>query len=146
MKTYSVRQRDIERKWHVIDAKDMILGKVATEAAALLMGKHKPMFCRHLDTGDNVIVINAEKVRYTGSKARQKIYYRHSGYPGGLKAMTLEEMLAKYPTRVIEHAVKGMLPRNKLGNSMIKKLRVYVGETHPHAAQMGIASAKESQE
>lgn len=135
MKTYSVKASEIKREWHVIDASDKVLGRLATEVARLLMGKHKPMFSRHLDTGDFVVVVNADKIHVTGNKAKQKLYYRHSGYPGGLKSISLEEMLKTRPTRVIEHAVKGMLPKNRLGNSMIKKLRVYAGDSHPHLAQ-----------
>jgi large subunit ribosomal protein L13 len=135
MKTYSVKESEIERKWHVIDATDKLLGKLATEAARLLMGKDKAMFSRHLDTGDYVVIVNAEKIRVSGNKAQQKLYYRHSGYPGGFKSVTLEEMLKNKPAWVIEHAVKGMLPRNRLGNSMIKKLKVYAGDSHPHLAQ-----------
>ena len=142
MKTYSAKASEIERKWHVIDAKDKILGKLATEAAWLLMGKHKPMFSRNLDVGDYVVVINAEKVRITGNKAQQKTYYRHSGYPGGLKSINYEKLLQTKPTRVIEHAVKGMLPHNRLGNSMIKKLKVYAGEAHPHTTQTKASSVK----
>ena len=140
MKTYSTKPSDIERQWHVIDASDKILGKLATEAATLLMGKHKPTFSRHLDTGDFVVVINAAKVRVTGKKAEQKLYHSHSGYPGALKTINLERMMATHPTRVIEHAVKGMLPHNRLGNKMIKKLKVYAGEEHPHLAQTGASS------
>ena len=135
MKTYSTKASDIERQWYVIDASGEVLGKLATQAASLLMGKRKPIFSRNLDTGDFVVVINAEKVRVTGNKAKQKLYYRHSGYPGGLKSINLEKMLQTNPTRVIEHAVKGMLPHNRLGASMMKKLRVYAGENHPHLAQ-----------
>lgn len=135
MKTYSVKASEIKRDWHVIDAKDKILGRLATEVAHLLMGKQKPFFSRHLDTGDYVVVINADKVRISGNKARQKLYYRHSGYAGGLKSVSLEEMLKTKPERVIEYAVRGMLPRNRLGNSMIKKLKVYAGDSHPHLAQ-----------
>ena len=135
MKTYSVKPSEIERKWHVIDARDKVLGRLATEVARLLMGKHKPIFSRHLDTGDFVVVVNADKVRVTGNKIKQKLYYRHSGYPGGFKSITLEKMMQTNPSRVIEHAVKGMLPHNRLGNSMVKKLRVYVGDAHPHLAQ-----------
>ncbi len=135
MKTYSTKASDIERQWHVIDASGKILGRLATQVAGLLMGKHKPIFSRHLDTGDFVVVINADKVRFTGNKAKQKLYYRHSGYPGGLKAISLEKMMQTHPTRVIEHAVKGMLPHTRLGATMMKKLRVYVGETHPHQTQ-----------
>ncbi len=135
MKTYSTKASDIERQWHVVDASDKILGRLATQIAGLLMGKHKPIFSRNLDTGDFVVVINAEKIRVTGDKAKQKLYYRHSGYPGGLKATSLEKTMQTNPTRVIEHAVKGMLPHTRLGASMMKKLRVYVGDTHPHMAQ-----------
>ena len=135
MKTYSVKASEIKHDWHVIDATDKILGRLAAEVARLLMGKHKPMFSRHLDTGDFVVVINANKIRYSGNKAGQKLYYRHSGYPGGLKSTSLEEMLKAKPARVIEHAVKGMLPRNRLGESMLRKLKVYVGDAHPHQAQ-----------
>jgi large subunit ribosomal protein L13 len=137
LKTYSVKAAEIKREWHIIDAKEKILGKLATEAAKLLMGKHKPIFSRHLDTGDFVVVINAGKIQVTGNKEKQKLYYRHSGYPGNLRKMTLEEMLKKKPERVIEHAVKGMLPKNRLGNAMIKKLKVYAGDSHPHLAQTG---------
>ena len=135
MKTYSVKASEIKRDWHVIDATDKVLGRLATEVARLLMGKNKAMFSRHLDTGDYVVVINAGKVRVSGNKAKQKLYYRHSGYPGGLKSINLEEMLKTKPERVIEYAVKGMLPKNRLGNSMIKKLKVYAGDSHPHLAQ-----------
>jgi len=141
MKTYSTKLADIKREWHVIDAQDRILGRLATEVARLLMGKHKPIFTRNLDTGDFVVVINAEKVRVTGDKARQKVYYRHTGYPGGIRSTTLEKMMQTYPTRVIEHAIKGMLPHNHLGRAMMKKLRVYPGETHPHLAQVKASPA-----
>lgn len=140
MKTYSTKASEIERQWHVIDASDKILGKLATEAAKLLMGKHKPMFTRHLDTGDFVVVINAEKVRFTGKKAEQKLYHSHSGYPGGLKTVSLGRLMETNPARVIEHAVKGMLPHNRLGAQMLKKLKVYAGEEHPHLAQTGASS------
>ena len=142
MKTYSPKASEIEHGWHVIDASDKVLGRLATRVARLLMGKHKPMFSRHMDTGDFVVVINAEKVRVTGNKAKQKIYYRHSGYPGGLKSTTLERTMETHPTRVIEYAVKGMLPHNRLGAKMMKKLKIYVGETHPHLAQTGAASVE----
>ena len=141
MKTYSTKASDIERQWHVIDAADKVLGKLATQAARLLMGKHKPIFSPNLDTGDFVVVINAEKVCLTGNKAENKVYYRHSGYPGGFKSITFEKMMQTDPTRVIEHAVKGMLPRNRLGARMIKKLRVCVGSAHPYLAQTGTTSA-----
>ncbi len=137
MKTYSVKASEIEHQWHVIDATDKVLGRMATEVARLLMGKNKPMFSRHLDTGDYVVIVNAKKVRVSGNKAKQKLYYRHSGYPGGFKSITLEEMLKTKPSWVIEHAVKGMLPKNRLGNSMMKKLKVYAGDSHPHLAQTG---------
>lgn len=136
MKTYSVKESEIERQWHVIDATDKVLGRLATDVAQLLMGKDKPIFCRHLDTGDYVVIINAEKIRVSGdNKPGQKLYYRHSGYPGGFKSINLESMLKTKPAWVIEHAVKGMLPKNRLGNSMIKKLKVYAGDSHPHMAQ-----------
>ncbi len=137
MKTYSPKAADIERQWHVIDASDKVLGRLATQVAGLLMGKHKPIFSRNLDTGDFVVIINAAKVRVTGNKAEQKLYYRHSGYPGGLKSISLEKMMQTDPTRVIEYAVKGMLPHNRLGAQMMKKLKVYAGEAHPHLAQTG---------
>jgi len=132
MKTYSAKASDIKRKWHLIDASDKVLGKLATEVATLLLGKHKPMYSPNLDTGDFVVIINATKIRVTGNKMKQKIYYRHSGYPGGLKSISLEKMMQTHPTRVIEYAVKGMLPHNRLGAKMFKKLKVYAGETHPH--------------
>jgi len=135
MKTYSTKPSDIKRQWHVIDASGEILGRLATRVAGLLMGKHKPIFTRNLDTGDFVVIINADKVRVTGNKAKQKLYYRHSGYPGGLKSTSLEKMMQTNPAWVIEHAVKGMLPHNKLGAVMMKKLKVYIGDTHPHQAQ-----------
>ncbi len=144
MKTYATKESDIKREWHVIDASDKILGRLATQVASLLMGKHKPIFSRNLDTGDFVVVINADKIRVTGNKAKQKLYYRHSGYPGGLKSISLEKMMQTNPTRVIEHAVKGMLPHHRLGASMLKKLRVYAGNTHPHLAQTKTISIGES--
>ena len=128
MKTYSAKASEIRRERHVIDAKDRVLGRLATEVAWLLMGKHKPMFSRNLDVGDYVVVINAEKVRVTGNKAEKKVYYHHSGYPGGLKSINFEKLMQTNPTRVVEHAVKGMLPHTKLGASMLKKLKVYVGD------------------
>ena len=144
MKTYSTKPTDIERQWHVIDASGKTLGRLATQIAGLLMGKHKPIYSPNLDTGDYVVVINADKVRVTGNKAKQKTYYRHSGYPGGLKSITLEKMMQTNPTRVIEHAVKGMLPHTRLGASMKKKLRVYVGDTYPHPAQVKTTQIKET--
>ena len=142
MKTYSTKASDIKREWHVFDASGKVLGRLATQVASLLMGKHKSIFSPNLDTGDFVVVINADKVRVTGNKAKQKVYYRHSGYPGGLKSINLEKVMQTNPTRVIEHAVKGMLPHTRLGASMIKKLRVYAGDTHPHLAQTKTTSTK----
>ena len=146
LKTYSVKASEIEHKWHLIDASDKVLGRLSTQIAALLLGKHKTMFSRHLDTGDYVVVINAEKIRFTGNKAKQKLYYRHSGYPGGLRSDSLEKLMQTDPGKVIEHAVKGMLPHNRLGVERMKKLKVYVGATHPHQAQTGvIESAKKNE-
>ena len=141
MKTYSTKIEDIKRQWHVVDASGQTLGKTAVKVAGLLMGKHKAYFAPNLDTGDYVIVINAAKIKVTGNKMKDKIYYRHSMYPGGLKTKTLEEMLAKHPERVIEHAVKGMLPHNNLGRAMFKKLKVYAEDKHPHQAQIGITES-----
>jgi len=136
MKTYSPKAKDIEREWWVIDAADKTLGRVAAQVANLLMGKHKPIYAPHIDTGDYVVVINAAKVKVTGKKAEQKIYYRHSGYPGGLKSPSFKEVFGREPTRVVELAVKGMLPHNRLGRAMFKKLKVYPGNEHPHQAQV----------
>ena len=144
MKTYNPKAGDIERQWHVLDASGKTLGRLAIKVAALLMGKHKPMFTPNQDTGDYVIVINAAKVHVTGDKMKQKLYYRHSGYPGGLKTVTLEKMMQTNPIRVIELAVKGMLPHTRLGESMRKKLKVYAGETHPHMAQTKVAVTEET--
>jgi large subunit ribosomal protein L13 len=135
VRTYSPKPGEVERHWHVIDASDVVLGRLATHAATLLRGKHKPTFAPHVDTGDFVIVVNAEKVALTGNKRQTKIAYRHSGYPGGLKRMTYDELLDKRPERAIELAVKGMLPHNKIGRRQIKKLKVYAGPEHPHEAQ-----------
>ena len=135
MKTYQAKPLEVEREWLVIDAEDQVLGRVATKAAQLLKGKHKPQYTPHVDTGDFVIILNADKIRVTGTKASSKEYYRHSGYPGGLKCETFQEAMQKHPERVIEHAVKGMLPKNTLGRAMGKKLKVYTGSEHPHAAQ-----------
>ena len=142
MKTYSIKVSEIKRDWHVIDATDQVLGRLATRVARLLMGKHKPIFSRNLDVGDYVVIINADKVRVTGDKAKQKVYYRHSGYPGGLKSITYDKLMQTNPTRVIEHAVKGMLPHTRLGASIMKKLKVYVGDTHPHLAQTKASSTE----
>lgn len=136
MKTYSARPADIEREWHVIDAADKTLGRLCTEVARLIMGKHKPIFTPSQDTGDFVIVINADKVRVTGKKPQQKLYYRHSGYPGGFKSISLEKMMQQFPTRAVEHAVNGMLPHTRLGSRMKKRLRVYAGAEHPHVSQL----------
>ena len=138
MRTYSPKPGEIERHWHVIDAADVVLGRLATHAATLLRGKHKPVFAPHVDTGDFVIVINAEKVALTGNKRQTKVAYRHSGYPGGLKTIRYEELLTKRPERAIEIAVKGMLPHNRLGRQLIRKLKVYAGPEHPHAAQQPV--------
>ncbi|GAA1815762.1 50S ribosomal protein L13 [Planosporangium flavigriseum] len=138
MRTYSPKQGEIERQWHIIDASDVVLGRLASHVATLLRGKHKPTFAPHVDTGDFVIVINAGKVALTGNKRQTKVAYRHSGYPGGLKKVSYEELLSKRPERAIELAVKGMLPHNKLGNRLITKLKVYAGPEHPHAAQQPV--------
>ncbi len=135
IKTYTPRQDDIQREWFVIDAKDQTLGRLATQVAVLLRGKHKPIFAPHMDVGDFVIIVNADKIRVTGDKLDQKVYYRHSGYPGGIKSRTLREQLDRYPDRVIRTAVRGMLPKNSLGRAMIKKLKIYAGDKHPHQAQ-----------
>lgn len=135
MKSYIAKPAAVERKWYVIDAEDKTLGKIASEVASILRGKKKPIYTPHVDTGDYVIVINAEKVRVTGKKEEQKIYKSHSGYPGGLKETTLRELRAKKPEEIIRHAVKGMMPKGKLGRQMFKKLKVYAGPEHPHTAQ-----------
>ena len=144
MKTYTARPADIEREWHVVDAADKTLGRLSSLIARLLMGKHKPIFTPHQDTGDYVVVINAEQVRVTGKKAQQKIYYRHSGYPGGLKRITLDKMMEQIPTRANQYAVNGMIPHTRLGRQMKKRLKVYVGETHPHLAQTMTDAKKET--
>ena len=135
MKTYYAKPQEVEREWVLIDAEDQVLGRVATKAATILKGKHKPQYTPHVDTGDFVGIVNADKIRVTGAKTTDKVYSRHTGYPGGLKQETFEEAMAKHPERVIEHAVKGMLPKNTLGRAMGKKLKVYVGPDHPHTAQ-----------
>ena len=135
MKTYSAHPGEVQRKWYLIDAKDQVLGRLATKAALLLRGKHKPQYTPHVDTGDFVVVINADKIRLSGAKANSKEYYRHSGYPGGLKCETFAQAMEKHPERVVEHAVKGMLPKGSLGRKQFTKLKVYAGEAHPHAAQ-----------
>lgn len=136
MKTYSTKFADLAPQWHVFDASGKTLGRLASEIAILLLGKHKPIYTYHLITGDYVIVVNAAKVRVTGKKAQQKMYYRHSNYPGGLKSTTFARMMETHPTRVIESAVKGMLPHNRQGRAMMKRLKIYRGDTHPHQAQV----------
>jgi large subunit ribosomal protein L13 len=135
VRTYSPKPGEIERQWHIIDASDVVLGRLATHTATLLRGKHKPTFAPHMDTGDYVVIINAGKVALTGNKRQTKVAYRHSGYPGGLKQIGYEELLSKRPEKAVELAVKGMLPHNKLARQIIKKLKVYPGAEHPHAAQ-----------
>ncbi len=138
MRTYSPKPGEIERQWHVIDAADVVLGRLATQAATLLRGKHKPVFAPHVDTGDFVIIVNAEKVALTGNKRQTKMAHRHSGYPGGLTSVSYEELLSKRPEKAVELAVKGMLPHNRLGRQLIRKLKVYAGSEHPHAAQQPV--------
>ena len=135
MKTFMASPATIDRKWYVVDATDMTLGRLSSEVAKVLRGKNKPIFTPHMDTGDYVVVVNAEKVKVTGKKLDQKIYYHHSDYVGGMKETTLKEMMQKHPERVVEHAVKGMLPKGPLGRQMYTKLHVYAGAEHPHAAQ-----------
>ena len=135
MRTFNPKDSDITRQWHVIDATDVVLGRLASHVAVLLRGKHKPIFAPHVDTGDFVIVINADKVAISGSKLEQKRAYRHSGYPGGLRAVSYADLMAKHPERVVEKAVRGMLPKNSLGRKTLGKLKVYAGPTHPHEAQ-----------
>lgn len=144
MKTYSLSAKDIDKAWHVIDASGQTLGRLSTEAARLLMGKHKPTYSPHLDMGDFVIVVNADKIRVTGKKLDDKVYYRHSGHMGGLKETVLAEMLRKHPNRVIELAVRGMLPRNRLSRHLLRHLKVYAGPNHPHEAQVN-ESAKRAE-
>jgi large subunit ribosomal protein L13 len=133
--TYSAKPKDIERKWYLVDAEGQVLGRLATQVATVLRGKHKAIYTPSMDTGDHVIVINASRVAVTGDKANQKVYYHHSGYPGGLKETPYEVMLDRHPEQVIIHAVRGMLPKNRLGRAMLGKLHVYAGGEHPHAAQ-----------
>lgn len=135
MKTYSAKPHEVDQKWLLVDAEGQTLGRMATEIATRLRGKHKPEYTAHVDTGDFVVVINADKVRVTGNKAKGKLYHAHSGFPGGLKTLSFEKLLEKAPERVIQLAVKGMLPRNPLGRAMFKKLKVYAGTEHPHGAQ-----------
>lgn len=143
-RTYSPRAADIVRRWRVIDATEKPLGRLAGDVAQVLRGKHKPTYAPHMDTGDYVVVVNAARVGITGKqKGRQKMYYRHSGYPGGLRAVSLQDMMARHPERVIEHAVRGMLPKNSLGRAMFRKLRVYRGPDHPHGAQVQATGGSE---
>jgi len=135
MKTVSVRQQDAKHNWYVVDARDQVLGRLATEVAHRLRGKHKPDYTPHVDTGDYIVIINAEHIRLTGSKWLQKTRFRHSGYPGGIKPTKVGDELIDHPTRIIENAVKGMIPRNRLGRAVLSKLRVYAGDNHPHVAQ-----------
>jgi len=135
MRTWTYRPGSIKRDWYVIDARDLVLGRLATKVAGILRGKHRPQYTPHADCGDHVVVINAEKIRVTGRKEVQKVYHRHSGHPGGLKSITLEKQREKHPERIIEAAVKGMLPKNSLGRKIIRKMNVYAGGEHPHAAQ-----------
>ena len=135
MKTFSAKSHEVKREWLVVDATDKVLGRLAAEIARRLRGKHKPEFTPHVDTGDYIVVINAEQVRVTGNKTSDKIYYSHTGFPGGIKEISFEKLIAKAPERVLEAAVKGMLPRNPLGRDMYRKLKVYAGANHPHAAQ-----------
>jgi len=134
-KTFSAPSQDVERKWYVVDATDLVLGRLATRIATVLRGKHKPTFTHHVDTGDFVIVVNADKIALTGQKTDQKYYTWHTGHPGGFRTRTFKQMLEKHPDRIIEHAVKGMLPKSKLGRQIYKKLKVYTGNEHPHSAQ-----------
>jgi large subunit ribosomal protein L13 len=135
VRTYSPKSGDVQRQWHVIDATDVVLGRLASHTATLLRGKHKPIYAPHVDTGDFVVIVNADKVALTGNKREQKRAYRHSGYPGGLRSVAYSELLEKDPRKAVEKAVKGMLPHNSLGRQMLRKLKVYAGPEHPHQAQ-----------
>ncbi|MFC1417147.1 50S ribosomal protein L13 [Streptacidiphilus cavernicola] len=135
MRTYSPKPGDVQRQWLIIDAQDVVLGRLASQAANLLRGKHKPVYAPHLDMGDFVIIINADKVHLSGNKKTQKLAYRHSGYPGGLRSVRYEDLLDKNPEKAVEKAIKGMIPKNSLGRQMLSKLKVYSGDQHPHAAQ-----------
>ncbi len=138
MRTYSPKGNDITRQWHVIDASDVVLGRLASQVAVLLRGKHKPIFAPHVDTGDFVIVINSDKVALSGNNLEQKRAYRHSGYPGGLRSISYGELMEKRPERIVEKAVRGMLPKNSLGRKTLRKLKVYAGPDHPHSAQQPV--------
>ena len=135
MKTYSAKPSEVTREWYIVDASDKVLGRLASQIAHRLRGKHKPEFTRHIDTGDFIVVVNVVKLRVTGNKAKDKLYNRHSGYPGGLYTTNFEKMQAKHPARVLEKAVKGMLPKGPLGYAMLKKMKAYAGTDHPHTAQ-----------
>lgn len=135
MSTFLAKHSEVERKWYVIDATDKVLGDVASRVATILRGKHKPIYTPHVDTGDNIIIVNAEKIKVTGNKANYKYYKRYSGYAGGLKEIPYKDMLEKHPERILEHAIKGMLPKNSLGRQMFKKLHVYAGPDHKHGGQ-----------
>jgi large subunit ribosomal protein L13 len=135
MKTYSPKAKDVQRRWYVVDAEGAVLGRLASEVARILRGKHKPTFAPHIDMGDHVVVVNAARVRLTGEKGGKKVYYRHSQYPGGLREIPYERLAAERPERVVEQAVRGMLPKNRLGRQMFRKLSVYAGPDHPHGAQ-----------
>ena len=149
MRTYTPKASEIQREWHVVDAENLVLGRVATEIARILRGKHKPIFAPHLDTGDHVIVVNASKVILTAGKGDAKLVHRHTGYPGGLKTITYNQLLATKPEEAIRRTVRGMLPKNRLGRQMLKKLKVYAGPDHPHAAQsprpLEVAHARRSE-
>ena len=138
MRTFSPKAADIQRQWLIIDATDVVLGRLASHSAALLRGKHKPIFAPHVDTGDFVVIINASKVALSGNKLQDKMAYRHTGYPGGLRSVSYAELMAKSPERAVEKAVKGMLPKNTLGRQMLSKLKVYAGPEHPHQAQQPV--------
>lgn len=135
MKTFSAKPETVKRDWYIVDATGLTLGRLATEVATRLRGKHKPEYTPHVDTGDYIVIINAEKIHVTGNKAQDKIYYSHSGFPGGIKSISFEKLIVRAPERIIESAVKGMLPKNPLGRAMYRKMKVYKGAVHPHAAQ-----------
>ncbi|MEA1922350.1 MAG: 50S ribosomal protein L13 [Pseudomonadota bacterium] len=139
MKTYVAKPGEFEQKWHLIDARGQVLGRLASEVAKILRGKDKPIFTPHVDTGDYVVIVNAANIRLTGNKLKDKVYYHHTGYPGGIKSITADELMEKNPTEIINSAVKGMLPKNKLGRQIIKKLKIYAGSEHQHEAQCPVA-------
>jgi large subunit ribosomal protein L13 len=139
MKTYSPKPKEIRRDWYVVDADGAVLGRLASEVAGILRGKHKPTYAPHLDTGDHVIVVNAAKIRLSGEKSGKKVYFRHSGYPGGIKEMPYDRLVSRHPERVVEQAIRGMLPKTRLGRQMARKLSVYAGAEHPHEAQKPVA-------